>query len=102
MISAADLERANVEHGHAWRNPRSIRRATRASGKDIARYIAAHIIPGTTQLPIFAAKIDVSFVSSTTVMTDTSELSFSSATKSFVIGASASLNACGARTSTRI
>ena len=46
--------------------------------------------PARTQLPMLAAKIDVCFVSSTTVMTDTSELSLSSATKSLVIGASAS------------
>ena len=51
---------------------------------------------------MLAAKIDVCFVSSTTVITETSELSFSSATKSLVIGASARRNACGARTSTRI
>ena len=38
---------------------------------------------------MFAAKIDVSFVSSTTVMTETRELSFSNATKSLVIGGSA-------------
>jgi hypothetical protein len=48
---------------------------------------------------MLAAKIDVCFVSSTTVMTDTSELSFSSATKSFVMGANANRSAWGARTS---
>ena len=48
---------------------------------------------------MFAAKIDVCFVSSMTVMTETSDESFSSATKSFVIGASAMRNACGPRTS---
>ena len=47
---------------------------------------------------MLAAKIDVCLVSSTTVMTDTSELSFNSATKSLVIGASARRNACGPRT----
>src|SRR5712691_258223 len=73
-------------------------RATRESGSDSARYNAAQSAPGMTQLPMFAAKIDVCFVSSTTVITDTSDESFSSATKSFVIGASARRNACGPRT----
>ena len=65
----------------------------------MARYIAAHSSPGSTQLPMFAARIDVCFVSSTTVIIETSELSLSSATKSLVIGASASCSACGPRTS---
>ncbi len=51
------------------------------------------------QLPIFVAKICVCLVSSTTVSTETSEESLSSATKSLVIGASARRKACGARTS---
>ena len=55
-----------------------------------------------TQLPMFAAKICVCFVSSTTVITETSDESLSSATKSLVIGASASRNACGPRTRRRV
>ena len=101
--AALDCEVAHLEDvvtraRHAF----SIRRARRASGSDSARYIAAHSAPGSTQLPMLAAKIDVCFVSSTTVMTDTSELSFSSATKSLVIGASARRNACGPRTSVSV
>ena len=57
---------------------------------------------GTSQVPMFAAKIDVCFVNSTTVITDTSELSLSSATKSLVIGANARRNACGPRTSASV
>ncbi len=68
----------------------------------MARYNAAQIAPGSTQLPRFAAKIWVCFVSSTTVSTDTSDESFSSATKSLVIGAKARRNACGPRISRRI
>ena len=52
-----------------------------------------------TQLPRLVAKICVCFVSSRTVSTETSDESFSSATKSFVMGASASRNAWGPRTS---
>jgi len=63
--------------------------ASRASGHDSARYIAAHNAPGNAQVPRFAAKICVCFVSSTTVSTETSDESLSSATKSLVIGASA-------------
>src|SRR4030095_1209358 len=95
---AIHVQVEHLEDRSHWRQPFSIRLAKRASGNDSSRYMAAHIAPGSTQLPMFAAKIDVCFVSSTTVMTETSELSFSSATKSFVIGASASRNACGART----
>ena len=54
-------------------------------------------MPGITQLPRLVAKICVCFVSSITVSTETSDESFSSATKSLVIGASASRNACGPR-----
>ena len=57
-----------------------IRRASRASGSDMTRYSPAQRAPGTSQVPMFAAKIDVCFVNSTTVITDTSELSLSSAT----------------------
>ena len=46
-----------------------------------------------TQLPRFVAKICVCLVSSTTVSTETSDESYSSATKSFVIGARARRNA---------
>jgi len=74
-------------------NPFSSRVASLARGIESARYIAAHIAPGNSQLPMFAAKIDVSFVSSTTVITETRELSLSSATKSLVIGARAKRNA---------
>src|SRR5688572_19433372 len=94
------LETDDVQDGHARRHVFSIRRAMRASGRDIARYIAAHIRPGSSQLPMLAAKIDVCLVSSTTVMTETSELSLRSATKSLVIGASARRNACGPLIST--
>ena len=45
---------------------------------------------------MLVAKICVCLVSSTTVSTETSEQSLSSATKSLVIGASARRNACGA------
>src|SRR5262245_45515123 len=96
---AFDAEALDLEDGGHRCHVFSILRAKRASGNDSARYIAAHIAPGTTQLPMFAAKMEVCFVSSTTVMTETSELSFSSATKSLVMGASARRNACGARTS---
>ena len=59
-------------------------------------------MPGTTQLPMLVAKICVCLVSSTTVSIETSDESFSSATKSLVIGASARRKACGARISRRI
>src|SRR5207253_3781565 len=81
-------------HADGMLHRRSSARATRDSGSESARYSAAQIAPGTTQLPMFAAKIDVCFVNSTTVITETSDESFSSATKSFVIGASARRNAC--------
>ena len=71
-------------------------------GSDIARYRPAHSSPGMTQLPMLVAKICVCLVSSTTVITETSDESLSSATKSLVIGASASRKACGPRTSRRI
>src|SRR4051812_33083701 len=79
-------------------------RAACAIGSDIARYSAAHSAPGMTQLPRFVAKICVCFVSSGTVSasTDTSDESFSIATKSLVIGASASRNAWGPRISRRV
>ena len=48
---------------------------------------------------MLVAKICVCLVSSTTVSTETSDESLSSATKSLVIGASARRNACGARIS---
>ncbi len=35
--TAANIERLHVENAHACRHPRSMRRATRASGSDIAR-----------------------------------------------------------------
>src|SRR6185436_7150755 len=76
----------------------SSRRASAPRGSDITRYIAAQSVPGITQLPRLVAKIWVCFVNSTTVSTETSDESFSSATKSLVIGASASRNACGPRT----
>src|SRR5262249_47188082 len=101
--TAPHLQRLDLQDRHAGRcQRRSMRRATRASGSESARYSRAHMAPGTTQLPMFAAKMEVCLVSSTTVITETSELSLSSATKSLVIGASASRKACGARTSTRI
>src|SRR5262249_31373763 len=88
-----------LDHDVVARQCRSRRRASAASGSDIARYSAAHNVPGITQLPRLVAKICVCLVSSSTVSTETSEESFSIATKSFVIGASASLKACGPRTS---
>ena len=85
------LMRADILHR------RSSTRASAASGSDIARYSTAQIAPGITQLPRLVAKIWVCLVSSTTVSTETSDESLSSATKSLVIGASASRNACGPR-----
>src|SRR5665213_57633 len=103
--SAAQTDVAQLEHRRrhavAAFHRRSRRAAIAASGSDIARYSVAHKIPGITQLPRLVAKICVCFVSSMTVSTDTSDESLSSATKSFVIGASASLNACGPRMSVR-
>ena len=55
-----------------------------------------------THDPMLVAKICVCFVSSITVNTDTSDESFSMATKSLVIGARARRKACGPRTSLRI
>src|SRR5678810_966100 len=98
-VVAFEVQALNLEDCRYCCHVFSIRRAKRASGNDRARYIPAHTAPGSTQLPMLAAKIEVCFVSSTTVMTDTSELSFSNATKSLVMGASARRNACGARTS---
>src|SRR5437762_1571372 len=86
-------------HSPAILQRASSRPASRASGSDNARYNSAQSAPGTAQLPMFVAKIAVCFVNSTTVITDTSDESLSSATKSFVIGASARRNACGPRTS---
>src|SRR6185295_6310352 len=91
----------HVAHAVGVRHRSSSRRATAESGNDIARYSAAHIEPGSTQLPRLVAKICVSLVSSSTVSTDTSDESFKSAMKSFVIGASARRNACGPRMSRR-
>src|SRR5262245_40710179 len=98
---AESLDREHRVHDDAF-HCASSRRARCAKGSDMARYKPAHNSPGITQLPMFVAKICVCFVSSTTVMTETSDESFSSATKSLVIGASASLNAWGPRTSVRI
>src|SRR5262245_11028636 len=74
-------------------------RAAADNGSDIARYNPAHSVPGITQLPRLVAKICVCLVSSMTVSTDTSDESFSSAMKSFIIGASAKRKACGPRIS---
>ncbi len=50
-VKIADGERA----GHAAFHRRSRRRAKRDSGSDMARYTIAQRIPGTAQLPMFAA-----------------------------------------------
>jgi hypothetical protein len=96
------FEIANGQDTHARRHVRSKRRARCDTGSDNTRYSAAHNKPGTNQVPIFDAKIVVCFVSSTTVISETSELSFNSATKSLVIGASARRSACGPRMSINV
>src|SRR6185436_6744480 len=97
-IQAEVLDGQNTHAEGALHRSSSVR-AMRESGRERIRYSAAHSAPGMTQLPMFVAKMDVCLVSSTTVMTETSDESLSSATKSLVIGARASRKACGPRTS---
>src|ERR1051325_7897295 len=100
-LAAAEAEVVDGEDAHSVDILHRISShcANRDRGSDMARYSAAHSAPGMTQLPMFAAKICVCLVSSITVITETSEESLSSETKSLVIGGSARRNACGPRTS---
>ena len=82
----------------ARRAARSSRRDSRTNGRPISRYHSATTTPRPRWSRIELARFVYVLVSSVSVTSDTSELSFSSAMKSLVIGGIATRTACGRTT----